>query len=238
VNPIEIRPEVSNLTDQGWANMLFRDRSDAGRQLARALGIYRGREAIVLGIPRGGVAVGHCIALELNARLDVIIPRKLPVPFSPETGFGAIAEDGSMILNERLVGRIRLPEGEVRTIAQRVLTEIQRRVEVYRGQRPAPELKSRVVILVDDGLATGYTMLAAIESVKKKTPSSLVVAVPCGPASTLKILRPLVDDLVCMVAPDTECFAVASFYQDFHEMSDREVVELLNLWADPVTARK
>jgi len=205
----------------------FLDRLDAGRRLAKPLEKYRGQDVMVLGIPRGGVATAYAIAESLHADLGVIIPRKLPLPFSPEAGFGAIAEDGTIILNEPLVKRVGLSAEEIQTIADRVLVEVQRRVREYRGEHPAPELKGRVVILVDDGLATGYTMLAAIQSVKKQSASKVVLAVPCSPACTVRELRPLVDDLVCLRAPDTQSFAVADYYQDFHDMSDDEVKPLL-----------
>jgi putative phosphoribosyl transferase len=208
---------------------LFRDRLEAGQQLAANLEHYRDQGAIVLSIPRGGVAVGYPIAEHLDAELDIIIPRKLPIPFSPEAGFGAITEDGTIILNEPLVARCGLTSEEISQIAQGVLTEVQRRVIEYRGPRPNPILKQRIVILVDDGLATGFTMIAAIHSVKAQEPDRVVLAVPCSPASTLAHIRPMVDEAVCLVAPDTESFAVANFYQDFHDMSDAEVKDLLAL---------
>jgi putative phosphoribosyl transferase len=210
--------------------MYFLDRSDAGHQLARALEKYRGQDVIVLGIPRGGVATAYAIAAALHADLDVIVPRKLPLPFSPEAGFGAIAEDGTIILNEALVSHVGLSAKEIQAIADHVLVEVRRRVREYRGERPPPELEGRVVILVDDGLATGYTMLAAIHSLKKQSAARIVVAVPCSPASTVEEVQPLVDDLVCLVAPDTLSFAVADYYQDFHDMTDDEVKQLLTQW--------
>jgi putative phosphoribosyl transferase len=205
----------------------FRDRLDAGRQLAAELEKYKGQGAIVLGVPRGGVAVGYPIVEHLDAELDIIIPRKLPIPFSPEAGFGAITEDGTIILNELLVAHCRLSPEDIDQIAREVLAEVQRRVAEYRSQRPRPILKDRTVILVDDGLATGYTMIAAIHSVKKQKPAQIVLAVPCSPASTLERIRTMVDETVCLAAPETESFAVANFYQDFHDMSDAEVKELL-----------
>lgn len=210
--------------------MYFRDRLDAGHQLAKALEAYRGQDVIVLGIPRGGVTTAYPIAEQLQAELDIIIPRKLPLPWSPEAGFGAITEDGTIVLNEAMVSQVGLSPAEIEVIARRVRREVQRRVKEYRGACPAPDLNGRIVILVDDGLATGYTMLAAIQSVKKHAPARVVVAVPCSPASTLESVRPLVDDLVCLIAPDTLSFAVANFYQDFHDMSDGEVKKLLQQW--------
>jgi predicted phosphoribosyltransferase len=214
--------------------MYFRDRFQAGQRLGWALEIYRGEPVIVLGIARGGVVVAYPIAEALDAPLDVIIPRKLPLPFSPEAGFGAMSEDGVMVLNQPLVKRVRLSAEEINRIAEEVLAEIQRRVREYRGERPPPELKDRVVILVDDGLATGYTMMAAIQSARKQSPARISVAVPCSPAGTLERIRPLVDDLFCLMAPDTDTFAVASFYQDFHDLSDDEVKQLLARRRTPV----
>ncbi len=208
-------------------DMIFRDRRDAGQRLAQALEKYRGQDVIVLGIPRGGVMTGYPIAEALNGELDVIIVRKLPLPFNPEAGFGAVTDDGSLILNDRIVRAVGLTAEQIDAIAQRVLAEVRRRVQVYRGDHPPPQLTDRTIILVDDGLATGYTMIAAIESVKKKAPRQVVVAVPCSPASTVERVRPLADDFVWLVAPETESFAVASFYEDFHEMSDEEVTSLL-----------
>lgn len=207
--------------------MYFRDRSQAGCRLAEALEQYRGQSVIVLGIPRGGVATAYAVAEALGAELDVIVPRKLPLPFNPEAGFGAITEDGTIILNEALVRQVGLSAEEIQQIADRVLIEVRRRVQEYRGGRPPAELSGRVVILVDDGLATGYTMLAAIHSVKKQSPARVVVAVPCSPVSTLREVEPSVDELVCLIAPNTLSFAVADYYQDFHDMTDEEVKQLL-----------
>ncbi|MCS6815882.1 MAG: phosphoribosyltransferase family protein [Blastocatellia bacterium] len=213
--------------DHGTERRRFRDRTEAGHQLAARLLAYRDSETLVLGIARGGVVVGAPIADALQAELDVIAPRKLPIPFNPEAGFGAIAEDGTMYLNSVLVRALDLREEEIREIAADVLAEVRRRVARYRGDRPPPRVKGRPVILVDDGLATGYTMLAAIESVKKDAPARLVVAVPVSPLSTLRSIEPHVDELICLIARETEVFAVADFYEDFRDLRDEEVIALL-----------
>jgi len=205
----------------------FRDRTEAGRRLAARLLAYCGRDALVLGIARGGVVVGAPIAEALQAELDVIAPRKLPTPFNPEAGFGAIAEDGTMYLNPTLVRALGLTEEEIRAIAADVLVEVRRRVARYRGDRPPPRMSDRPVILVDDGLATGYTMLAAIESVRKEVPARLVVAVPVSPLSTLRLIESRADEVVCLIVRETEVFAVANFYEDFRDLRDEEVIALL-----------
>lgn len=221
-----------------WAERVrFRDRTEAGRQLAARLLSYRGRDALVLGIARGGVVVGAPIAEALQAELDVIAPRKLPIPFNPEAGFGAITEDGTIHLNPTLVRALGLTEHEIQEIAADVLAEVRRRVARYRGDRPPPMVKDRTVILVDDGLATGYTMLAAIQSVRKGAPARLVVAVPVSPISTLRAIEPHADELICLIAQETEVFAVANFYDDFRDLQDEEVIALLEQARQRVSER-
>jgi len=211
---------------------LFEDREDAGRHLAELIKVPAG-EAVVLGIARGGIPVGYPIATKLKARLDVVTARKLPIPWSPEMGFGAIAPDGSMVLNEELMPRLGLPRGQIDSIAERVLAEVRRREEVYRGGKPAAAIEGRHVILTDDGLATGYTMIAAVEMAKKQVAASVTVAVPVSPADTARRIEPMVDTLVCIHIARTYSFAVASFYRDFHDMADSEVLDCLEKAAGP-----
>ena len=211
---------------------LFSDREDAGRHLAELIKVPAG-EAVVLGIARGGIPVGYPIATKLKARLDVVTARKLPIPWSPEMGFGAIAPDGSMVLNEELMPRLGLPRGQIDSIAERVLAEVRRREEVYRGGKPAAAIEGRHVILTDDGLATGYTMIAAVEMAKKQVAASVTVAVPVSPADTARRIEPMVDTLVCFHIARTYSFAVASFYRDFHDMADSEVLDCLEKAAGP-----
>lgn len=208
---------------------MFKDRLHAGRELAKKLRGYRGRDVIVLAIPRGGVPVAYSIALELNAVLDVIVPRKIPIPWNPEAGFGAVTVDGEIVLNKDLVSRIGLEDDEIKELAGPVIEEIKRRIRIYRGDKKFLDLGGETVIIVDDGLASGYTMLSAIKSVRRETPKELVVAVPVGPLSSVKLIEPLVDDLVCLVVEDAFSFAVASFYDEFPDLSDDEVIQYLTL---------
>jgi len=202
--------------------VVFTDRREAGRQLAERLSSYRGADCLVLAIPRGGVPVGYEIARRLDCLLDVIIPRKLPIPWSPEAGFGAILPDGTRVLNERMVEDLGLTPVQVDGIATRILAEVRRREMLYRGTRPEPELTDRVVILTDDGLATGYTMIAAVQAVRKRSPREIVVAVPVSPRGTAREVGRVADRLLVGHLSDAVFFAVGAFYYSFHDMPDAE----------------
>ncbi len=206
----------------------FADREAAGRELAEG---YQGEREnlLVLGIPRGGLAVGLTFTQALGAELDVIVTRKLPVPWSPELGFGAIAPDGSISLNPQVLDMIGLREDEISAISAEVLQEVKRREQVYRGNRPFPAIASRNVCVVDDGLATGYTVIAAIQMLRNMEPAWLGVAVPVGPADTVEHIRPMTDYLLCLHIAGGAPFAVASYYDDFHDMRDAEVIRYLEL---------
>ncbi len=204
----------------------FKDRRDAGRRLAEKLTGYDGR-AVVLAIPRGGVPVGYEISRRLGAPLDLIIPRKLPIPSDPEAGFGAIAPDGTVVLNEDMVRYLGLSKEEINAIARSVLAEVRRRVREYRGERPLTDLNDKTVIVVDDGLASGYTMIAAVRAIKKQSPRRIVVAVPCSPASSVERLENEGVQVVCLFTQPYGPFAVASYYEHFPDLSDEEVKSLL-----------
>jgi len=208
------------------AEMLFRDRIDAGNRLAEA---YEGPRdnAVVLGIARGGVPVGYPMALALEATLDVITVRKLPIPWSPEAGFGAIAPDGSTVLNPDMTPSLGLSREEIDSIAGKVHAEVERRERVYRGGRPPVELTGKNVVIADDGLATGYTMIASIEMARKQKAATVNVAVPVGPEDTARKVKALTDNFLCLHTSRTYSFAVASFYVDFHDMRDEEVLEYM-----------
>lgn len=206
---------------------LFRDRADAGRQLAERLLEYEDRGAVVLAIPRGGVPVGFQVAKRLNAQFDVIVPRKIPIPWNPEAGFGAITADGTIVLNKAMVQSLDLGEEEIEQAAEEVRREIIRRTKQYRGDRPLPDVKGRPVILVDDGLASGYTMLAAIESLRKDAPSAVVVAVPAASSGAAGLVAPQVDKLVALIVSHRLPFAVADFYVEWRDLSDEEVIGCL-----------
>jgi putative phosphoribosyl transferase len=205
----------------------FKDRLDAGRELAQALTEYRDRNALTLGIPRGGVHVAKPVAQALRAELDTIVLRKLPIPWEPEAGFGAITAEGDIVLNDLMVRRLGLTQEMIDRQAERVRAEVKRRARAYRGDRPFPDLRRRPVIVVDDGLATGYTMIAALQSARRRGAEELICAVPVSPRDTLAAVRQYCDRAVCLVIADDYPFAVASFYEQFPDMSDEEVRELL-----------
>jgi predicted phosphoribosyltransferase len=205
----------------------FDDRSDAGRSLAAALAHYGGRDdVVVLALPRGGVPVGYEVATALGADLDVIVVRKLGAPGQEELALGAIAAGGTIVLNDDVVHDLGVPEATVDDIARREGQELARRERAYRGSRPAADLRDRTVILVDDGLATGATMRAAVESVRQRRPERLVVAVPTAAADTRDEIAREVDEVVCVTTP-TPFRGVGMWYRDFAQTSDDEVMRLL-----------
>jgi len=206
---------------------VFRDREHAGELLSRILLRYQGGHAAVVAVPRGGVPVGFSIARNLQVPLDVVIPRKLPIPEEPEAGFGAVTADGSVVLNDRLVAQLNLPPKTIDAIVKEVRREVERREAVYRQAGPRVDLSGRTVVLVDDGLASGYTMLAAIKSIRKDGPRKVVVAVPCSPIRSIKLVTPQVDEICCLIRSDEPIFAVASYYEDFADLSDEQVLDYL-----------
>ncbi len=206
--------------------MVFRDREHAGRLLARRLSRYRGENPLVLALPRGGVPVAAEIARELRADLDIIIPRKIGAPCDPELAIGAVSPSGATMLNEPLLRTLRVPNEYVARAVAEARAEIQRRMELYRGVRRPPSIRGRTVILVDDGIATGYTMLVAVQGIKEAQPGRLVVAVPVAPPDSARTLEEAVDELVVLATP-TPFFAVGQFYEVFDQVSDAEVREIL-----------
>jgi predicted phosphoribosyltransferase len=207
--------------------MFFHDRFDAGRQLAAHLDQYSGRsDVIVLALPRGGVPVGYEVARALGAPLDVFLVRKLGVPGREELAMGAIASGGLRVVNEDVVSELRIPDRWLDAVAARELAELRRREEAYRDGRPAPDVRGKVGILVDDGLATGASMRAAVGALKKMGPARVVVAVPVGAAQTCQELEQIADEVVCAEAPDP-FYAVGTWYRDFDQTTDDEVRELL-----------
>lgn len=205
----------------------FHDRADAGRQLAEKLLNYAGRNDVqVLALPRGGVPVAYEVAKRLGAPLDVFIVRKLGLPGYAELAMGAIASGGTYVLNPDVVRALPNAESMIESVIAKESAEIERRERTYRGDRPAPELRNRIVILVDDGLATGATMRAAVEALRQSGATRIVVAVPVGPPETCRELEALVDEAVCAIAPEF-FHGVGQFYEDFSQTSDDEVRELL-----------
>ncbi|MFJ5556816.1 erythromycin esterase family protein [Streptomyces sp. NPDC093250] len=209
------------------SNRLFSDRADAGRVLAKLLERYRGDpDVIVLGLPRGGVPVAYEVATALDAPLDIFLVRKLGVPGQEEVAMGAIADGGVVVLNEDVVRGLGLLPGALRSAVEREARELLRQEQTYREGRLAPELEGRTVILVDDGLATGASMRAAIQALRRHRPARIVAAVPAAPESTCRELADMVDDVVCATTP-SPFFAVGESYWDFRQVTDEEVRELL-----------
>lgn len=210
----------------------FRDRVDAGRVLARALGRYKGRpDLLVLGLPRGGVPVAFEVARELGAPLDVFVVRKLGMPGHEEYAIGAIASGGVRIVNEEAIRAFGITNAELDAVTAEERVELERRERRYRGSRPPPEIAGKTVILVDDGLATGSTMRAAVEALRQEGPARLVVAVPTAAPETCQDISRLVDDMVCAMTPEP-FYAVGLWYDDFGQTTDEEVHDLLALAAD------
>ncbi|MCX8038419.1 MAG: phosphoribosyltransferase [Candidatus Sumerlaeia bacterium] len=206
---------------------VFDDRHDAGKQLGRALEAYRGKQALVLAIPRGGVVVGHEVARHLDADFSMIVARKLPFPDNPEAGFGAIAEDGSTFLFPE--AQTWLTQDEIARIIAAQKKETARRVNALRGGRPLPEIAGRTVILVDDGIAMGSTMRAAILTCRNRKAGRLVVAAPVAGPDVAEELRDLADEVVVLVTPSF-FRAVAQVYREWYDLSDAEVIEIMALW--------
>jgi len=206
---------------------VYRDRRDAGKRLAKLLGAYAHRpDVLVLALPRGGVPVGYEVARALNAPLDVFIVRKLGVPGYEEAAMGAIASGGIWVLNDDVIGALHIPEQVVEEVMAREQRELARREQLYRDDRPMPYVKSRTVILVDDGLATGATMRAALKALRQQQPARLIVAVPVAAHSTCLELRDEADEVICARTPDP-FFGVGWWYQHFEQTADQEVHNLL-----------
>lgn len=206
---------------------MYKDRIQAGHALADLLARCEGQNAVVLAIPRGGVEVAFPIATRLRAPLDLVIPRKLPIPSNSETGFGAITADGSKVLNDDLISYIGLTNNEINEIAEDVLEEVKRREKRYRGDKPFPDLTDRIAIIVDDGLATGYTALAAIDYVRKRQPKKVIMAVPVASKDAEMLVKSRVDEYICPLTSNRPWFAVASFYRRFSDLTDEEVLNCL-----------
>lgn len=204
----------------------FANRVEAGQRLATALKDVTVKDGIVLAIPRGGVVVGYEVAEALNLPLDVIIPRKIGAPGNPEYAIGAITEDGTLILDENVIEYLNVPREYIERESETQKLEIQRRMRLYRQNTPYPNLKGRDVIVVDDGIATGSTMKAALSSVKNCGANSVIAAIPVGPPSTIEALKTLADRVVCLFTPES-FYAIGEFYDDFSQTMDEEVIDLL-----------
>ena len=209
---------------------IFENSYDAGRQLAEKLTEYRRQPVVVLAIPNGGLPVALQVALALGAELDVVVSRKIPIPLRPEGGFGAVADDGTVILNEPVVKEIELTQEQMNYQVSQVRVDIRQRSLLYRGNRPLSIVSGKIVIIIDDGLASGYTMMAAVESVRRRRPAQVVVAVPAASAMAVKQVEKVADRVVTCVTGYMPKFFVSDFYRYWHVFSDEEGLQCLNEW--------
>jgi predicted phosphoribosyltransferase len=217
----------------------FADRADAGRRLAARLSSYAGRDdVVVLALPRGGVPVAYEVARALGAPLDVLVVRKLGVPGREELAMGAVAGGGIRVLDAGTVHALRVPTQAIERAVIAERAEVERRERAYRGTRPVPNLQGKTVILIDDGIATGSTCLAALQALRQASPSAVVVAVPIAPAAACRALGEVADEVVCVRTPE-ELRSVGGWYRSFPQTSDAEVRTLLaRSMAERVTAKR
>jgi len=209
---------------------IFENRFDAGRQLAAKLMEYKDQPVVVLAIPNGGAAVALGVALALEADLDLIISRKIPLPLSPEGGFGAVTDDGTIMLNEEVVKKHGLSPQQINYQVSQVRAKIRQRSLLYHKDRPLRVVSGKTVIIVDDGMATGYTMMAAVESVRSRRPKQIIAAVPVAPARALKEVAKFTDKIVTCAIGSMPEFYVSDYYKYWHELGDDEVIQCLKEW--------
>ncbi|OHB72568.1 MAG: hypothetical protein A2W17_11225 [Planctomycetes bacterium RBG_16_41_13] len=217
------------IEDKSFRNKLyvFKDRREAGKLISQQLVEYKNTDAIVLGIPSGGVPVAAEITNALALPLDLLIVRKVQIPYNTEAGFGAVSPDNMVLLNEKLLSKLNLSAEEVERQIQRTREIIKKRNDLFRKGLPFPSVKNKVAIIVDDGLASGYTMFSAIEFTKRHEPQKIIVAVPTGLKETVDDILSLVDELVCLNVRSGFIFAVADAYENWYDLEDDEVLSIL-----------
>ncbi|MBA1334714.1 MAG: hypothetical protein HPY66_2618 [Firmicutes bacterium] len=207
---------------------MFRNRKEAGEMLAKLLKDYKGEEVVVLAIPRGGALVADVIRTELGCEWDLIIPRKLGAPFNKEIAIGAVTQDGTLLLDEEMILYLKVDKSYIEEEKREQIEEIERRMRLYKGNKEPVQLKNKIVILVDDGIATGFTIKAAIKSIQNAGVLGIVIAVPVAPSDVLEDLLERVDRVVCLESP-YPFYAVGMYYEDFHQTSDEEIIELFKI---------
>lgn len=204
---------------------MFENRRTAGLELAKHLKDYHGEDVVILAVPRGGALVASAIREKLGCQWDLIIPRKLGAPFNREIAIGAVTQDGTLLLDEEMIKYLNVSREYIEKEKKAQIEEIKRRMKLYMGDRDPVPIKGKRVILVDDGIATGFTIKAAIKSIQKAGATEIVIAVPVAPSDVVEDLLEVVDRVVCLESP-YPFYAVGMFYEDFHETSDSEVIEL------------
>ena len=202
----------------------FKDRFDAGIKLSEVIKLPE--NSVIFAIPRGGVPIGYAISINKKIAMDIVVVRKLPIPFNPEAGFGSITIDGKVILNPKF--EYLFPQIPIDSIAREVLSEVKRRDFLYRQNRNYKDLEGKVAIVVDDGFASGYTAIAASEFLKQFKPKKIIAITPVCSTDAKKLLEKYFDEVYCLIESDKKPFAVASFYENFHDLSDDEVLEIIN----------
>ena len=210
-------------------HVLFEDRQEAGRRIAKRLARFRQTDAIILAIPRGGIPVAAAAAHRLQLQWGFIVARKLPVPTNPEAGFGAVAADGSTVLNRAMLSGLRLTKDQIDTIAEEVKAEVARRTQIYSRARPPVDISGKTVILLDDGVASGYTMLAAIKSIRTHGPASVTATAPVASRSAAMIIEKSADECVFEIVSPAVPFAIADFYVVWHDLSDEDILPILEV---------
>ena len=220
-------PERDTWDGEKWMHVLFEDRQEAGKRIAKKLARFHGTDAVILAIPRGGIPVAAVAAQRLQLQWGVIVTRKLPVPANPEAGFGAVANDGTIVLNKPMLSGLRLTKDQIGGIAARVRDEVARRTEVYSRAKPPIDVSGRPVIVLDDGVASGYTMLAAIKSVRNQGPASVVAAAPVASRSAASLVEKVADECEFEIVSPAMPFAVADFYVVWHDLTDEDILPVL-----------
>lgn len=209
-------------------HVVFEDREEAGRMLAKQMAKFHGTDALILAIPRGGVPVAAAAAHRLQLEWNLIVTRKLPIPWNPEAGFGAVAADGTVVLNEAMVDGLQLRRAQIDEVTEQVRAEVVRRTEVYSQLRPPSRITGRNVIVMDDGLASGYTVLAAIQSVRAHSASRVIAAAPVASRSAAHLVEGAADECIFHTISPTVPFAVADFYLSWHDLTDDEIAPIIS----------
>ena len=208
-------------------SVIFSNREEAGERLAAALDDLKGEDVVVLGIPRGGVVVARQVAKALDAQLDIVVTKKIGAPEEPEFAIGAVTQEGEVVLNEQAIKLLGIEPSYLKSEAARLAQEVKERTARFRGDRPSLQLKGRMVVIVDDGVATGSTVSAAVRSARRQGPSSVVVAVPVAPEEAVMELSKEADRVVCLATPEP-FFAIGQFYEDFDQVQDEDVRAILD----------